>query len=69
MIVDVVVVVAAVVLDVQRGIGKNGRKKRWTACCQCLLGIFFSLSEGNITINENDMQIVFVVVRRRGKCD
>src|ERR1700733_14352165 len=29
----------------------------------------FFLSEGNITINRNDMQIVFVVVRRRGKFD
>jgi hypothetical protein len=29
----------------------------------------FSLSQRNITISQNDMQIIFVVVRRRGEYD
>jgi len=47
---------------------RRRRKKKDGQLAVNIYSIFF-LSEGNITINQNDMQIVFVVVRRRGKYD
>jgi hypothetical protein len=45
----------------------EGRKKDG----QLAINVYsaFSLSQRNITISQNDMQIVFVVVRRRAEYD
>jgi hypothetical protein len=64
---DVAIVVVVVVVRRERRIEE--KKKMDSLLSVNIYSAFFFLSDGNITINRNDMQIVFVVVRRRGKYD
>jgi hypothetical protein len=61
-------VAIVVVVRRERRIEEEKRKKKDGQLAVNIYSVFF-LSKENITINRNDMQIVFVVVRRRGKFD